>query len=86
MQGVPGPALFCHPPHHTAELEQAFTRKDVVTGVSVPNLGLTPQGVMTPCVFVVWFLPECQTCLMAAVRGGQAFHLHSSCHPFDMQS
>lgn len=60
--------------------------RDVVTSVSAPNLGLTLRGVMTPCVFVAWFSPECQTCRVAAVRGGQAFHLHSSCHPFDMQS
>lgn len=70
----------------TAEPGQAFTHNDVVTRVSVPNLGLTPQGAVTPCVFVAWFSPECQTCRVAAVWGGQAFHLHSSCHPFDMQS
>lgn len=82
-----GSSWSCSPlPPCTAELGQAFTREDVVTRVSVPNLGLTLKGVMTLCVFAAWFSPECQTCRVAAVWGGQAFHLHSSCHPFDMQS
>lgn len=65
---------------------QTFIHKDVIMGVAVPSLDLIPRSTMTPCVFVAWFSPECQTCHMAAVQGGQAFHLHSSCHHFDMQS
>lgn len=51
-----------------------------------PQPGLDPAGAMTPCVFAAQFWPECQTCRVAAVWGGQAFHLHSHCHRFDMQS